>query len=143
MLRSRMLYMSMKSITSDMHHHKTTCISIFSKIGLVDQSKPCTQIYLQKIASCINLQLPIVIFNNQLFETYVIAKRTSLSIFSIIGQYIATCINLQLPIVILKKSILLDMHHHETYMYINFQQNRVSRSVNRAHKCICKKMQII
>ena len=25
-----------------------------------------------------------------------------------------------------KKSILLDMHHHETYMYINFQQNRVS-----------------
>ena len=29
----------------------------FSKLGLVDQSKPCAQIYLQKIASCINLQL--------------------------------------------------------------------------------------
>ena len=27
---------------------KRTCISIFSKIGFVDQSKPCTQIYLQK-----------------------------------------------------------------------------------------------
>ena len=27
---------------------KRTCISIFSKIGLVDQSKPCTQFYLQK-----------------------------------------------------------------------------------------------
>ena len=27
---------------------KCTCISIFSKIGLVDQSKPCTQVYLQK-----------------------------------------------------------------------------------------------
>ena len=30
---------------------KRTCISIFSKIGLVDRSKPCTQIYLQKIAT--------------------------------------------------------------------------------------------
>ena len=28
-----------------------------------------------------------------------------------------------------KKSTLSDMHHHKTYMYINFQQNRVSRSV--------------
>ena len=68
---------------------KRKCISIFSKLGSVDQSKPCTLIYLQKIASCINLQLPIVI---------------------------------------LKKSILLNMHHLETYMYINFQQNQVSRS---------------
>ena len=41
--------------------------------------------------------------------------------------------NLQLPIVILKKSILLDMHHHEMYMYINFQTNRVSRSVKTVH----------
>ena len=37
------------------------CKSIFSKIGLVDQSNLCTQIYWQKIASCINLQIPIVI----------------------------------------------------------------------------------
>ena len=35
---------------------KRTCISIFSKIGLVDQSKLCAQIYLQKFANCINLQ---------------------------------------------------------------------------------------
>ena len=28
---------------------KRTCISIFSKIVLEDQSKPCTQIYLQKL----------------------------------------------------------------------------------------------
>ena len=35
-----------------------------------------------------------------------------------------------LPIVIFKKkSFLFDMHHHKTYMYINFQQNRVNRSV--------------
>ena len=45
----------------------------------------------------------------------------------------ASCINLQLPIVILNKLILLDMHHHKTYMYINFQQNRVSRSVKTVH----------
>ena len=69
---------------------KRTCISIFSKIGLVDRSKPCTQIYLQKTASCINLQLPIVTSKNQ---------------FS------------------------LDMHHHKTYMYINFQQNQVKTQV--------------
>ena len=38
---------------------KRTCISIFSKIGLVDQSKTCTQIYLQKYLNCNNLQLAI------------------------------------------------------------------------------------
>ena len=41
----------------------------------------------------------------------------------------ASCINLQLPIVIVKTSIILDMHHRKTHMYINFPQNRVSRSV--------------
>ena len=33
---------------------------------------------------------------------------------------IASCIDLQLPIVIWKKLIILDMHHHKTYMCINF-----------------------
>ena len=37
--------------------------------------------------------------------------------------------NLQLPILISKKSIILDIHHRIPCMYINFQQNRVSRSV--------------
>ena len=41
----------------------------------------------------------------------------------------ASCINLQLPIVILKKSTLLDMQLHKTYMYINFQQNQVKTQV--------------
>ena len=36
------------------------------------------------------------------------------------------------------KSTFSDMHHRETYMYINFQQNRISR--NHAHKFICKKL---
>ena len=58
-----------------------TSISIFSKIGLVDQPKSCTQMYLQKIISCINLQLPIVISH---------------------------------------KSIIADIHHRITYMYLNF-----------------------
>ena len=32
-----------------------------------------------------------------------------------------------------KKSIISDMHHRITYMYINFQQHRVSRSVKSVH----------
>ena len=32
-----------------------------------------------------------------------------------------------------KKSTLSNMHHRKTYMYINFQQNRVSRSVKNVH----------
>ena len=31
----------------------------------IDQSKPCTQIYLHNIAICINLQLPIVILKKK------------------------------------------------------------------------------
>ena len=46
-----------------------TCILIFSKIGLVDNSKPCTQVYLQKFANCINLQLTIRTFKNHAFRT--------------------------------------------------------------------------
>ena len=44
---------------------KRTRITIFSKIRLVDQSKPCTQIYLQKFLICINLQLAIRISKNR------------------------------------------------------------------------------
>ena len=81
-----------------------TCIYISSKLGLVDQSKPCAQIYL---------------------------------------QIIATCINLQLPLLILEKNFL-DMHHHKTYMYINFQQNRSNRSVITVLTNVFrKKMQVV
>ena len=34
------------------------------------------------------------------------------------------------------------MHHRKTYMYINFQQNWVSRSVKTAHKFTCKNFQL-
>ena len=63
-----------------------TCISNFSKIEFVDQSKPCT------------------------------------------------------PIVILKKKILLDMHHHKTYMYINFQQNQAKTQVMTVHSSLFAKI---
>ena len=85
------------SSISDMHHGMSCIyiyISIFSVIGWVDQSNACTLIYLQKIARCTNLQLPIVFF---------------------------------------KESIMSDMHRGKAYMYINFQQNRVNRSVITAH----------
>ena len=38
----------------------------------------------------------------------------------------ACCTNLQLPIQFFVKLIISDMHHCITYMYINFQQNRVN-----------------
>ena len=41
-----------KSTHSDMQHRKTYMYIIFSKIGLVDQSKACTQISLQQFATC-------------------------------------------------------------------------------------------
>ena len=35
------------------------------------------------------------------------------------------------------------MHHRKTYMYINFQQNRVSRTVKTVHtNLFAKKLQI-
>ena len=68
--------------------------TIIDRMYLVDQSKPCAQIYLQKIPSCINIKLPIIIF---------------------------------------KKLIIWDLCHRKTYMYINFQQNRVCRSVKIVH----------
>ena len=55
---------------------KRTCISIFSKIGLVDQSKPCTQVDLQKFANCINLQLASRISKNHAFRTCTTPSRT-------------------------------------------------------------------
>ena len=60
----------------------------------IDQSKPCTQSYLQK--------------NRKLhkYATYNLNFKTKL---------------------------LSDMHHRITYLYINFQQNRVSRSVKTVH----------
>ena len=64
---------------------KRTCISIFSKIGLVDQSKPCTQIYLQKFANCINLQLAIRISKNHAFLTCTTPSRTFRPILRSLG----------------------------------------------------------
>ena len=41
-----------------------------------------TNVFAEKIASCINLQLPIAIFKKQPFQTCIIVKRTCFSIFS-------------------------------------------------------------
>ena len=60
----------------------------------IDQSKPCTQSYLQK-----NRKLHNYATYNSNFTT---------KLFS-------------------------DMHHRITYLHINFQQNRVSRSVKTVH----------
>ena len=44
-------------------------------------------------------------------------------------QTVASCINLQQPIVIKKIKPISDMHHRAMYIYINFQEIRVIRSV--------------
>ena len=66
---------------------------------LVDQSKPCAQIYLQKTASCINLQLQIKDFKNQLFQKCGVVKGTCMSIFSKIGliDQSKSCTQIYLP----------------------------------------------
>ena len=51
----------------------------------IDQSKPCIQIYLQKIANCINLQLAIRISKNQAFRTCTTPSRTFRPILRSIG----------------------------------------------------------
>ena len=104
-----------------------------------DQSKQCAQ----KNACCLNFAITNSIKKNRLLKTCIFIKRTGISMFSKIEfvdqskpcthislHNIASCINLQLPIVILKKrKIILDIHHHKTYMYINFQQNQVKTQV--------------
>ena len=62
---------------------------------VVDQSKQCAQIYLQK-----KCMLPQIAITNTVFFV---------------------------------KLIISDMHHRITYMYINFQQNQVCRSVKTVH----------
>ena len=72
----------------------------------IDQSKPCTQSYLQK-----NRKLHNYATYNSNFKT----------------------------------KLLSDMHYRITYLHINFQQNRVSRSVKTVHTNLfaknCKLMQ--
>ena len=56
---------------------------------------------------------------------------------------IASFINFKLPIEIFKKSTLSDMRHLKTYMYVNFQQNRVNISVKSVQKIAnCTNLQL-
>ena len=56
---------------------------------------------------------------------------------TLVSRPVKTCSQnyLQLPIVILKGAIISDMHPRVTYMYmyINFKQIRVSRSLKTVH----------
>ena len=53
-----------KSTLSDMHHPKTYMHNNFQQNRVSSLVKTCPQIYLQKIANCINLQLAIRISKN-------------------------------------------------------------------------------
>ena len=61
-----------------MHHRKVYMYINFQQNRvMVDQAKPCTIIYLQNIAICINLQQPIIFFKKSIlldkhhYETYI------------------------------------------------------------------------
>ena len=52
-----------------MRHRKTYMNINLQQIRVsIDQSKPCTQLYLQIIASCVNLQVPIVILKKNIIS---------------------------------------------------------------------------
>ena len=43
-----------------------------------------------------------------------------------------------------EENFFLDMHYYKTYMYINFQQNRINRSVITVHTNVFrKKLQVV
>ena len=103
-----------------MHHYKTYMYLNFQQnIGAVDQSKPGKLNYLRIMASCINLQLPIVILKKSTLSdmhdhiTYIyinFQQNRASSVKTVhthlLAKKIASCINLQLPMVIFKKSII-------------------------------------
>ena len=68
-----------------MHHRITYMYINFQQNWVCRSVKPCTQIYLQKIANCINLQLAIRISKNQAFRTCTTPSRTFRPILSSIG----------------------------------------------------------
>ena len=122
---------------------------------VVDQSKQCARIYLQKIACCLNFAVTNIIFLviNRLLKTCIFIKRTCISIFSKIEfvdqskpctqiylHNFASCINLQLPKVTLKKkNSFRYMHHHKPCMYMNIQQNQVKTQVMTVHTSLFAK----
>ena len=82
-------------------------INFYQNLVSIDQSKTCTQSYLQK-----NRKLHKYATYNSNFET----------------------------------KLLSDMHHRITYLYINFQQNRVRRSVKAVHTSLfanCINLQLV
>ena len=74
-----------KTTLLDMHHHKTYMYNNFQENQVKTQVMIVHTSLFAKIASCINLQLPKIIFQNRLFQTCIIVKRTCMSIFSKIG----------------------------------------------------------
>ena len=118
-----------------MYIHKTYMYINFQQNRVCRSVKNVhTNVFTKKIASFINLQLPIEFFLNRLFQTCVIVKRTCMSIFSKIWlmdqskpctqiclQKIANCNSNFEP------SCLSDMHYPITDIQANFEINRLIR----------------
>ena len=78
----------------EMHHCKTYMCINFHQIGLVDQSKPCTQICLQK------RKLPKFATTNKTIKKF----------NYLVHKFVTTNNNIE-------KIIISDMHHRITYKY--------------------------
>ena len=131
-----------------MQHRKTYNYFNFQQNWVSRSVKTVHTNVFTKIISYIDLQIPIVFSRNHLFQ-----QASSYNVHVHVYQFLAKSSlyravksmhtklfaknrklhNLQLPILISKKSIISDMHHRAMYMYINFQQNQVSRSVKTVH----------
>ena len=69
-------------LLSDMYHRiRYLYINFQQNQVSIDLSKPCTQIYLQKFANCVNLQLATRILQNHAFRTCTTPSRTFRLIF--------------------------------------------------------------
>ena len=109
------------------------CISIFSKIRSKHKFICKKNRKLHKFAVTNNNFFKSTLSDMHHRKTYMhinfqqnrVSRSVKNRAHKFIWQNIASCKNLQLPIVILKKSILLDMHHHKTYMYIIFSKIRL------------------
>ena len=124
-----------------MYHRITSMYINFQQIW-VSRSVKTVQI----IASCINLQQPIVIFKKSHISdkyhriTYMYINflqiRVCMSVKTLYTDIFANRFKLHKSAVTnsnFEKSHILDLYHRITYMYITFQEIRVSRSVKTVH----------
>ena len=119
-LRDNLILFRCFAKTSNCQGKFATTNSNFVKNNYLDMHSCITYMY-------INFQQTRVSRSVQTVHTHIFANNRNLHKFA------TTNSNFE------KKTMYLDMHHHKTYMYINFQQNRINRSVITVHTNLFRK----